>query len=500
MCGLVALLSKRGYGFNQPDLNLFKQMLTVDQIRGQDATGAFCVHKNKQVSGVKGAFTPWHLFQQPEWAKFEDGADKTGHILVGHNRAATHGNGANPNNAHPFVEEKIILVHNGTLYNHKAIADKDVDSHAVAAAFAKGNYAEVLSDIYGAYVFIWYDMERNQLSIVRNKERPLWKLENDDGILFCSEAWMGWGITGRLNWGKRDSKEFCTEVPVDTVFHYETGGKLVGSEPVKKAVVVYQSSQTVTTMKHSGNTSRTDATVTTDTPNNRVAGLARARAALEAQVAAGRNKVVSLHRGTQDSFRAGQRVLVQLTKWQVDNANSNENQQLIKVFGVTMEPDKPAVDVVGILPSHVTIDIAERWLDNPVSGEIADFRDTTNGGPTITMKYFSMARLVQTHPTGTIAENEWGFIVNGCSCKQCSSAIAIYEAAHTRVKRIRRNDKLSYEVTCADCIEDSIRDEEVKTEFTTSRIASLEKWEQERAIPSDRTQRTTQVQGNSTAH
>ena len=37
----------------------------------------------------------------------------------------------NDQNAHPFVENNIILVHNGVVYNHKKHEDTEVDSHAI---------------------------------------------------------------------------------------------------------------------------------------------------------------------------------------------------------------------------------------------------------------------------------------------------------------------------------------------------------------------------------
>ena len=248
MCGLVTLISKRAYGFMNKDVDIFEELLTVDQLRGQDATGAFCVHRNRQVSGIKGAFTPWHLFKQPEYNTFRNKACQHGRILVGHNRKATQGAATNPANAHPFVEDNIILVHNGSLYNRQGLPTRDVDSHAVAAAFATGEYSEVLKDINGAYAFIWWDMKRNQLSVVRNSQRPLWKLENDDMIILCSEAWMGFGVARRNDMGTKKGEEFdLSEVKTDTIFHYEIGGKLVEEEGVKKApVVVYQGGPTTT--------------------------------------------------------------------------------------------------------------------------------------------------------------------------------------------------------------------------------------------------------------
>ena len=473
MCGLVSLISKRGWGFNNKDLDVFEELLTVDQLRGQDATGAFCVQRNRQVSGIKIASTPWHLFKQPEYNGFKNKAQAQGRILVGHNRKATQGAATNPANAHPFQEDNIILVHNGSLYNRMGLPDRDVDSHAVAAAFAEGSYDEVLKDINGAYAFIWWDMKRNKLSVVRNKERPLWKLENKDMMVFCSEVWMGLGVLRRNGYGGKGEEFEMSEVPVDKIFHYEIGGKLVEEEGVKKVPVVV-TPKTTTTSSH-GNGGQCVATPTT-TKQETVQHTSFPFA--------------------PPPFRVGTRILVQLNNVR---ATSTSENAVFACTGITVEPGRPIVDCSGILPNYVTHDSVARWLQFPLSAEVVEAR-TTIRGPTVRLKHLSMAALVQTHPTGIITQQDWDFVVEHCTCKKCNSQIGEYEPGFTSVKLGVENDKRVYSVTCADCIEEMIRDEEVKKEFTEGRIDALQKWEQVGLRSGAGTEQPATVQGNSTTH
>lgn len=514
MCGIVALLTKKQYGFSSTDTDIFREMLIVDQIRGEDATGSFCVHKNRQVSGIKGAFTPWHLFQTREWGEYEQKAIRTGHILVGHNRKATHGNSANPNNAHPFQEGNIVLVHNGTLSNHRSLAQRDVDSHAVAAAFAEGNYAEVLSKINGAYVFVWYDMARNRLSVVRNDQRPLWKFENKDSILFCSEAWMGNGILRRnrqsMHYGTEKPKPedfVCTEVPTNKVFSYEVGGNLAEEEDVVKKAVVPVTTPVTGTMRSGGNGTVVLGGHRVSTPTDKKQGAALARAALEAQIRksravneGGRGAVIPFRNANNGAFKVGDEILIQINEIKVDNANAPENQQLFKYFGTTATPGKPIIDVVGILPSYVTHDAVKRYMHVPLVAKVEQCR-TSNCGPSLSTSGVRFPAMVQTWPTGVMAESEWEHIVEHCKCKHCEKRVGQWDNRFTSVRRIYSEpEEVRLEVTCGDCIEEKIADTEVKKEFGEGRIAALQEWEQVQRSTGGAIVKSIAVEGNSTTH
>lgn len=491
MCGLVALISKRSWGFVSKDMDIFEDLLTVDQLRGQDATGAFCVHRNKQVSGIKLAATPWHLFKQPEYNTFKSKASQHGRILVGHNRKATQGAATNPANAHPFQEDNIILVHNGSLYNRQGLPERDVDSHAVAAAFASGDYSEVLRDINGAYAFIWWDMKRNQLSVVRNKDRPLWKLENKENIILCSEAWMGFGVARRHGQGVTKGDEFeLSEIKTDVIHHFEIGGKLVAEEGVKKAPVVTRA--TVTTTNTSASTQGKANTVTGPTTASTTTK------AVDVEVV-GPSSALSASRfpfQSDPGFKKGQRILVQITRVRTIGLGESAS---FNATGITVDPGSTIVDCVGLLPSYVTHDSVDRWQQYPCTAEVTEVVNTLRG-ISVSLKHFAMAPLIQTHPTGIITQQDWDHVVKECSCKHCNGSIGEYEPGFTSVKLEKKNDKREYEVTCADCIEERIQDEEVRKEFTNGRIDALQKWEQIGGRSGSGVVKPTEVQGSSATH
>lgn len=200
MCGLVGLICKSTYGFNTADRDVFKQMLFADTLRGSDATGAFAVNKYGNIRGVKQAIAaPWFI-NSAKYTEFEK--DMLFDIfLVGHNRKATHGDKTNTQNAHPFLVDPIILVHNGMISNHGELgAEKaDVDSLSVANSLAKNGVVETLKKVEGAYTFIWYNIDEKKLYFIRNEQRPLAILETANGYALSSEPGLGFWVLSRNN-------------------------------------------------------------------------------------------------------------------------------------------------------------------------------------------------------------------------------------------------------------------------------------------------------------
>lgn len=207
MCGLVACISKKKYGFNTNDSEIFDQLLYTGALRGEDSTGMFYVNKYGNLYTLKSAQRAAVYQDTKTYADFLKAAYLNGRIMVGHNRAATKGEKIDKN-AHPFISDNICLVHNGTLYNHKSIADTDVDSHALAMGFSTKGYKETLDKAFGAYALIWYNAEEKTLRIARNSERPLWMIDTKDAIYIASEADMLSWIVGRNLKEKVDAPTF----------------------------------------------------------------------------------------------------------------------------------------------------------------------------------------------------------------------------------------------------------------------------------------------------
>src|SRR5579864_8678836 len=114
MCGIVAMIARTNGGFTHGDLSAFEQMLIVNTVRGKDSVGAFTKFGNGDVRVIKHGSNPFNLINSKEWEGFRQSVVNRGRFLIGHNRASTIGK-VSTDNAHPFVEDHIILVHNGTL-------------------------------------------------------------------------------------------------------------------------------------------------------------------------------------------------------------------------------------------------------------------------------------------------------------------------------------------------------------------------------------------------
>lgn len=231
MCGLVGMIAKTKTGFSYKDKQLFTQMLYADALRGEDSTGVYGVNKYGNLKMIKAAQKAATFIESKTYQEFESSILTDLHIVVGHNRAATKG-AKNDNNAHPFIEDHVCLVHNGTLYSHKHLGDKDVDSHAICESMAKRGMEETIPDLNGAFALIWYDALQKKLFITRNKERPLWLLDTDSAIYIASEPGMLQWLYFRVH-GKLEKTAYFAE---DKIYSWELGqeGKVFTAEPAPK--------------------------------------------------------------------------------------------------------------------------------------------------------------------------------------------------------------------------------------------------------------------------
>lgn len=193
MCGLVGIISRIGGGLYGHDMDLFEDSLVIDTLRGKDSTGAFMGFRDTSARAIKHGSVPHELFKTRQWNDFRSDAINKGRFVIGHNRAATRGE-VSTDNAHPFVEDNIILVHNGTLYgdNDKELTNQScaVDSNAIAHALKEGTPEEVIPKINGAFALIWYNTETKKLYMVRNSQRPLSIITTKDKYFVASEPWM----------------------------------------------------------------------------------------------------------------------------------------------------------------------------------------------------------------------------------------------------------------------------------------------------------------------
>jgi len=215
MCGIVGLISKQAQGFYGSHADIFTDMLLMDQVRGMDGTGVFGVYKNKQAYLTKVGTHASNLVQLKAYDQFRTKMTRSMTMVFGHNRKATVGN-ISSTNSHPFMEENVILIHNGFIANacefDPAAA---VDSQALARGFNKSSKPlDVLRRASGAYALVWYDKRDKTLRIARNNERPLFMAETDNFLAFASEPWM---ILGALSKSRRN-----TDVKIHDVVEVKT--------------------------------------------------------------------------------------------------------------------------------------------------------------------------------------------------------------------------------------------------------------------------------------
>lgn len=191
-------------------------MLISDMFRGMDSTGVFGVNKHGNLDMLKDASSsPFMMSKKDAGSQFFDKIVPDYHVMVGHNRKATMG-GIDSSTAHPFIEGDICLVHNGTLTNHKKLADKAVDSHAICAHINENGYKETLKNIEGAYALIWYNADNKTVYFCRNTERPLHLVETSDRVYLASEGKMLDWLLDRNN----VLKYTVQNVPTDKVFKF----------------------------------------------------------------------------------------------------------------------------------------------------------------------------------------------------------------------------------------------------------------------------------------
>lgn len=222
MCGIVGVVTKASNGFLQTELNVFKQLLTVGEIRGDDATGVIYASNSNDFGIAKTQYSAYYSVDELFKTDCLSNAFQQGKVLVGHNRKATIG-GTKEEFAHPFVvKDKFAMVHNGTLSTHKTLAEFESDSEALANYLEpflkegdKEKLEEALGKIWGAYAIVGYHQETQKLYLLRNKDRPLSYCETPHGIFFASEAGMLEWILRRNNMYSANSD--IQDLPVDTL-------------------------------------------------------------------------------------------------------------------------------------------------------------------------------------------------------------------------------------------------------------------------------------------
>lgn len=206
MCGIVGYMTSEGQRDAVKRDKFMRQALIMDTLRGHDSTGIYAVRdgddKGTTPAWFKQLGSGFEFIDTYDYRAFEKYLYK---YAVGHNRAATIGDIV-VDNAHPFQEGPITLVHNGSLWGTGLLPKSlkelgvEVDSHAICHNLAIAPVEDVIERLDGAFVLVWHDSRDDTLNIVRNSERPfhMAQVRGEKTIVFMSEAEMLYAVTSRL--------------------------------------------------------------------------------------------------------------------------------------------------------------------------------------------------------------------------------------------------------------------------------------------------------------
>lgn len=231
MCGLIGAVSGELY---HKDLKMVGYLQFFNQLRGTDSTGiAFgyadgSIELNKAVGGFdalraklnedteEGSAFHGYTYMPEGVEESYTVNGKVKYLIkakkslfyMGHGRYKTVGE-VDEENAHPFMFDNIVGMHNGTLldYYYKGLSTYDEnysDSYAVLAKIDSLSSPDVspekysddilamLSGIRGAYAIVWWDKHRKEMNFVRNHERTLYIGSSKDSkkVYWASEEWM----------------------------------------------------------------------------------------------------------------------------------------------------------------------------------------------------------------------------------------------------------------------------------------------------------------------
>lgn len=221
MCGLAGIAGNTTAKLRDGFLDL----LTVTQLRGRDATGAFVVRNGNETVFAKTLGTPEWLFDLKSFDSLVRGVPK---IMAGHCRSKTIGENT-VRNAHPYDFENLIGMHNGTLrayYNMDGYDHKLTDSHCLYHNIDRRGVEETVRDLDpdGAWALVWWDKVENTLNFLRNDKRPLWFAWTKErtAMIWASEPWMFSAVSRHVElWdgseeGSENKKSPYFQLPPDT--------------------------------------------------------------------------------------------------------------------------------------------------------------------------------------------------------------------------------------------------------------------------------------------
>lgn len=440
MCGIVGMFARTSSGLFHVHSDIFRDLLIVDQVRGMDGTGCFGVHRNRQVTSVKAGTNGSNFVELKEFDKFKDKISNSFTAAFGHNRKATVGQ-ISSKNSHPFVEDNIVLIHNGFIANHRELSrTADVDSQAVAQALNHEEAKKLVEELSGAFALVWYDKRDKSVKIVRNSERPLWVAETANAWFFASEAWMLTAAIMRNGTNKiedlqpiaagnlltlKDGEVDITKVSLRSAPSYQQSAN---SDPWRRPEPVYHK-----TSRHAQSELKLSSP-----PSNNGTGTQEQW-----------NQILN-------GYTIGDVVDFRLKRvWKPGHA-AVVGELEVEGFITTRAGD---IDVSGKVSWTDEISefhsgtSADSMGDTWVSGVVKRKGSTINGGMWMHVDEIIGSGMVKDSNGTPLPQHNWQRHAPTLSCDKCSRTIKSSELPFAKVKPSRVTPSGVLSVTCADCVE-----------------------------------------------
>ena len=232
MCGIHGVISST-MTHNKSKSDFISQAFVANSLRGMHGSGVYQISKSCVPFMNKQATNGTDFMASGKGASYAKDAD-TSRITVCHVRHKTQGN-IDDDSSHPFIafksdtKERVIGVHNGTLYNWKSNADASkygVDSEWAIDQIAEHG-AEAFKKFSGAWCFVWWDeADPKKVKFCRNDQRPMHILFNTSktDMLFASEAGMLTWLAERV---KFDHNDEVLTLPTDKIVTFDTSGNTI---------------------------------------------------------------------------------------------------------------------------------------------------------------------------------------------------------------------------------------------------------------------------------
>ena len=177
MCGIYGYIGKVKPKLRKKVVSLIMELGAQTEIRGTDATGFYA--KNDEYEYMEKHSVPASTFYL-ESDSFQEAILEGAFVFIGHNRHASVGDVRN-DNAHPFMGENIVLVHNGTCSHAKNLltADEagrmegDTDSEAIMLYLERVGLRSKCYASLNNFSIVSFDRVENVMYFARDENKPL---------------------------------------------------------------------------------------------------------------------------------------------------------------------------------------------------------------------------------------------------------------------------------------------------------------------------------------